>query len=35
MRKLAETSFVTLDGVLGDTVLSATPHASPKKWSSR
>jgi dihydrofolate reductase len=32
MRKLIETTLVTLDGVIGDTAPSTAPHASPEKW---
>lgn len=31
MRKLVETTFMTLEGVMSDGVLSTTPHASPEK----
>jgi dihydrofolate reductase len=34
MRKLVETTFVTLDGVISDTNPSTAPHASPEKWGS-
>jgi dihydrofolate reductase len=34
MRKLVETTFVTLDGVISDTEPSTAPHASPEKWGS-
>jgi dihydrofolate reductase len=34
MRKLVETTFVTLDGVISDTDPSTAPHASPEKWGS-
>jgi dihydrofolate reductase len=32
MRKLIESTFVTLDGVISDTEPSTAPHASPEKW---
>jgi dihydrofolate reductase len=32
MRKLVESTFVTLDGVISDTVPSTAPRASPEKW---
>ncbi len=35
MRKLVETTFVTLDGVISDTTPSTAPHASPEKWGGR
>jgi len=35
MRKQIETTFVTLESVISDTVPSTTPHASPEKWGSR
>jgi dihydrofolate reductase len=34
MRKLIESTFVTLDGVISDTIPSTAPHASPEKWGS-
>jgi dihydrofolate reductase len=34
MRKLIETTFVTLDGVISDTRPSTAPHASPEKWGA-
>jgi dihydrofolate reductase len=34
MRKLVESTFVTLDGVISDTIPSTAPHASPEKWGS-
>lgn len=34
MRKLIEATFVTLDGVISDTIPSTAPHASPEKWGS-
>lgn len=34
MRKLVETTFVTLDGVISDANPSTAPHASPEKWGS-
>lgn len=34
MRKLIEATFVTLDGVISDTVPSTAPHASPEKWGA-
>ena len=34
MRKLIEATFVTLDGVISDTIPSTVPHASPEKWGS-
>jgi dihydrofolate reductase len=35
MRKLVETTFVTLDGVISDTVPSTAPQAAPEKWGSK
>jgi hypothetical protein len=35
MRKLIETTFLTLKGVIRDTVPSATPHGSPEKAVSQ
>ena len=32
MRKLIESTFVTLDGVISDTEPSTAPQASPEKW---
>jgi dihydrofolate reductase len=32
MRKLVETTVVTLDGVISDTEPSTAPHASPERW---
>ena len=32
MRKLIEATFVTLDGVISDTIPSTAPHAAPQKW---
>ena len=32
MRKLIESTFVTLDGVISDTEPSTAPHASPERW---
>jgi dihydrofolate reductase len=34
MRKLVETTFLTLDGVISDTIPSTAPRASPEKWGS-
>ena len=34
MRKLVETTFVTLDGVISDTEPSTAPQAAPEKWGS-
>jgi dihydrofolate reductase len=34
MRKLIETTFMTLDGVISDTEPSTAPHASPEKWGA-
>ena len=34
MRKLIESTFVTLDGIIADTVPSTAPSASPEKWGS-
>lgn len=34
MRKLVETNFVSLDGVIDDTIPSTAPHASPEKWGA-
>ena len=34
MRKLIEATFVTLDGVISDTIPSTAPHTSPEKWGS-
>ena len=34
MRKLVETTFVTLDGVISDTTPSTAPQASPEKWGA-
>jgi dihydrofolate reductase len=34
MRKLIETTFVTLDGVISDTEPSTAPNAAPQKWGS-
>ncbi len=34
MRKLIETTFISLDGVISDTIPSTAPHASPEKWGS-
>ncbi|HEX6306329.1 MAG TPA: dihydrofolate reductase family protein [Anaerolineales bacterium] len=34
MRKLVEATFVTLDGVISDTIPSTAVHASPEKWGS-
>ena len=34
MRKLVETTYVTLDGVISDTEPSTAPQASPEKWGS-
>lgn len=34
MRKLVETTFVTLDGVIADTVPSTAPQARPEKWGA-
>jgi dihydrofolate reductase len=34
MRKLIETTFVTLDGVVADTSPSSVPHAAPEKWGA-
>jgi dihydrofolate reductase len=34
MRKLIESTFVTLDGVIADTIPSTAPHASPGVWGS-
>lgn len=34
MRKLIETTFVTLDGVISDTIPSTAPHAAPEKWGA-
>jgi hypothetical protein len=34
MRKLIESTFVTLDGVVDDTAPSSAPHAGPAKWGS-
>jgi dihydrofolate reductase len=35
MRKLVETTFLTLDGVISDTIPSTAAYASPEKWGSR
>lgn len=35
MRKLVESTFVTLDGVISDTIPSTAPHASPEKWGGK
>ena len=34
MRKLVESTFVSLDGVIADTIPSTAPQASPEKWGS-
>jgi dihydrofolate reductase len=34
VRKLIETTFVTLDGVIADTVPSTEPQAAPEKWGA-
>lgn len=34
MRKLVESTLVTLDGVISDTMPSTAPHAAPEKWGS-
>jgi dihydrofolate reductase len=34
MRKLVESTFVSLDGVIDDTRPSTAPHASPPAWGS-
>lgn len=34
MRKLVESTFVSLDGVIADTIPSTAPKASPEKWGS-
>ena len=31
MRKLVETTFVTLDGAISDTTPSTAPHAAPER----
>jgi dihydrofolate reductase len=35
MRKLVESTFVTLDGVIADTIPSTAPNSSPEKWGAR
>jgi dihydrofolate reductase len=34
MRKLVETTFVTLDGVIADTTPSTAPQANPGRWGA-
>lgn len=34
MRKLVETTFVTLDGVIADTTPSTAPEANPGRWGA-
>lgn len=34
MRRLIESTFVTLDGVIADTMPSTAPHAAPEKWGA-
>jgi len=34
MRKLIESTFVTLDGVISDTTPSTAPQAAPQRWGS-
>jgi len=34
MRKLIESTFVSLDGVISDTTPSTNPQAQPQKWGS-
>jgi dihydrofolate reductase len=35
MRKLIESTFVSLDGVIDDTNPSTAPHAQPQRWGAR
>jgi hypothetical protein len=34
MRKLVESTFVSLDGVINDTTPSTNPNAQPQRWGS-
>jgi dihydrofolate reductase len=34
MRKLIESTFVTLDGIIADTIPSTAPAAAPEKWGA-